>query len=171
MKVAWIDRDGTLNQDVPDLQWRTVTEPILLEGCIETLQFLLSEGYQLIMITNQYTIGEKIITLSQYEAFNQKLFSKLKVHGIEFLQVYFCSHAKDENCACCKPKPGMILQACQDFSEIKLNDSLYLGDSIADQQLAKLLNIEFYGIQLDCENRLESLRDFKNRWKFNHPSC
>ena len=44
IKVAFLDRDGTINQDYPDKEWEKVKEPELLNGSIEEMQRLI-ENY------------------------------------------------------------------------------------------------------------------------------
>lgn len=66
MKIAFVDRDGTINKDYPDDDWRFIKEPEFLEGSIEALKEIRKKDYQIIIITNQYLINDGIITLLQY---------------------------------------------------------------------------------------------------------
>ena len=68
MKTAFLDRDGTINRDYPDVEWKGKTEPELIDGAMEGLRFLQDQGYALIMITNQYLIDEGIITFADSSA-------------------------------------------------------------------------------------------------------
>lgn len=43
MKIAFLDRDGTINLDYPDQMWANVKEPEFLEGSFEGLKFILSQ--------------------------------------------------------------------------------------------------------------------------------
>lgn len=40
LKIAFLDRDGTLIKDYPDEKWREIKEPEFLEGSIEGLKRL-----------------------------------------------------------------------------------------------------------------------------------
>ena len=66
MKVAFLDRDGTIIEDYEDEFWRNVTEPVFINGSIEGLRKIRQKGYEIIIITNQYLIDEKIISIQQY---------------------------------------------------------------------------------------------------------
>ena len=72
MKTAFLDRDGTINRDYPDVEWKGKTEPELIDGAMEGLRFLQDQGYALIMITNQYLIDEGIITYADYQNFTEE---------------------------------------------------------------------------------------------------
>ena len=52
MKVAFLDRDGTIIRDYPDDQWASVQQPEFLDGSIEGLQALQDKGFSLIVVTN-----------------------------------------------------------------------------------------------------------------------
>ncbi len=54
MKVAFLDRDGTIIEDYEDEFWRNVTEPVFIKGSIEGLKKIRQKGYEIIIITNQY---------------------------------------------------------------------------------------------------------------------
>jgi D-glycero-D-manno-heptose 1,7-bisphosphate phosphatase len=57
MKVAFLDRDGTIITDYPDYQWRYVQEPTFLDGAIDALQRIRAKGFAIIVVTNQYLSG------------------------------------------------------------------------------------------------------------------
>ena len=59
LKIAFLDRDGTIIKDYPDEKWREIKEPEFLEGSIEGLKRLKEMGYDFIIITNQY-LSKKI---------------------------------------------------------------------------------------------------------------
>ncbi len=147
MKAAFIDRDGTICQDVPDEQWASIKEPILIEGAIQGLRLLLERGYSLIMISNQYLIGEKMITEEQFWQFHRQLMAMLKKEGVEFLEVLICPHARNSGCSCMKPGRGMIDQALGKYPDLNLQESLLIGDSLCDQQLAEKIGVPFYPIE------------------------
>ena len=78
LKIAFLDRDGTLIKDYPDEKWREIKEPEFLEGSIEGLKRLKEMGYGFIIITNQYLINDGIISLNDYQQFTGKFLKKLK---------------------------------------------------------------------------------------------
>ncbi len=151
LKIAFLDRDGTIIKDYPDEKWREIKEPEFLEGSIEGLKELKEIGYQFIIITNQYLINDGIISLNDYQQFTKKFLKKLKEENIDILKIYFCPHNDQDHCQCKKPQPGMIEQARKDFL-IDMNNSIYIGDSQVDYLLAKHFNLTFYGINYNGNN-------------------
>lgn len=146
MKVAFIDRDGTIIQDYPDESWKEVEQPIFLEGAISGLKGLNSLGYELIIITNQYLINEGIISLDKFKLINQLVENYINSFGINILKTYYCPHSRQEKCYCRKPNPGMIMDALNDFPSINIEECIIIGDSQCDMQLARNLNVNFYGL-------------------------
>ena len=163
MKVAFFDRDGTIALDYPDNDWSHIEEPVLLPYVIEAMKYISSVGYKIIIITNQYIIGEGYITQSQYEDYNKKLLSILKENDIEILDVFFCPHKRSDNCKCCKPATGMVESALLKYPEIDLDKSFVVGDSISDMQLAEELNVKAYGLGIDFDyakyERIDNLKE------------
>lgn len=161
MKVAFLDRDGTIIRDYPDEQWRGQIQPEFLKGSIEGIDRLVSLGYQIIVVTNQYLIGDKIITQNEYDAFTKKFLDKLKESNIHVLAIYYCPHATTASCNCRKPKPGLIEQALIDYPSIDLNQSFLVGDSIVDLELANYFGMRAFGINIESKIhsyiRIESL--------------
>ena len=174
LKIAFLDRDGTLIKDYPDEKWREIKEPEFLEGSIEGLKRLKEMGYDFIIITNQYLINDGIISLNDYQQFTWKFLKKLKEENIDILKIYFCPHNEKDHCHCKKPKPGMIEQAKKDFL-IDMNNSIYIGDSQVDYLLAKHFTLTFYGINYNGDNVKsyrsileisKQIKKIQNKWIF-----
>jgi histidinol phosphatase-like enzyme len=73
VKIAFLDRDGTIISDYPDHEWRNKTEPEFLQGSMQALKQLMDLGYRLIIVTNQDMINDGIITDGQYHRFHKKM--------------------------------------------------------------------------------------------------
>ncbi|ERJ79494.1 histidinol-phosphate phosphatase domain protein [Peptostreptococcaceae bacterium oral taxon 113 str. W5053] len=158
MKVAFLDRDGTINKDYPDEHWRWIRSPEILPGAIEGMQFLNQKGYEIIIVSNQYLIGEGIISLEQYESFTAQLLRLLQKNHVSLLDVFYCPHSRAANCNCCKPNPGLIQQALRKYPDIELSTSFLCGDSQADLGLAENMGLSFYGIRIG-KHPIASLKD------------
>jgi len=146
MKVAFLDRDGTLNVEVDFLH--KPEDVALIQGAKEFVQDLVSKDYQLIMITNQSGIGRGYFELVDLQATNHELFRQLNV---DFLEIYYCPHHPEAkinkfraNCDCRKPKPGMFMQALQKYPQIDLKSSFMVGDSLRDCQAAAAINLKSF---------------------------
>ncbi|MBR6669923.1 MAG: HAD-IIIA family hydrolase, partial [Ruminococcus sp.] len=115
MKVAFLDRDGTINRDYPDDIWSQIQYPEILPGAIQGMKCLKEKGYEIIIVTNQYIIGERIISIEQYYEFNSKLLALLIENDISIMDVFYCPHARTEQCDCCKPRNGLIKHAIRKY--------------------------------------------------------
>ncbi len=146
MKAAFVDRDGTIIRDYPDAQWSSVQTPEFLPGSLDALKQFRLKGFAIIIITNQYIIGEGIIDEQRYQTINQKMLEVLEREGITILDILYCPHARNTHCDCLKPNPGMIDQALKKYPAINLINSVVVGDSACDAQLAAHFDMPFYGI-------------------------
>ncbi|MGM9949213.1 MAG: D-glycero-alpha-D-manno-heptose-1,7-bisphosphate 7-phosphatase [Lysinibacillus sp.] len=148
MKVAFFDRDGTINVDYTDEEWTNKHTPELVDGALEALAAVRALGYEIIIITNQYLIDEGFITIEEYHAFSNKLLLLLEKSGITILDVFYCRHARWGNCPCMKPKAGMIKDALRKYPSIDLSRSFFIGDSRVDIELAYSLEMRGFGINV-----------------------
>lgn len=148
MKIAFLDRDGTIIKDYPDEEWKHIQEPEFIDGSIEALKNFQAKGYEIIIITNQYIINDGIITIDQYQDLTNKLLKELSYNGIKILDIFYCPHSKDENCSCCKPEKGMIDSAMVKYNNIEMDKSFIVGDSLCDIELGNKLGIKTYGIKI-----------------------
>ena len=144
MKVAFLDRDGTIIRDYPDEVWPSVVEPEFINDSIKGLRRLHDLGFQLIVITNQYLIDEGYITQQQYDFFDGLFQTKLADYDVHLLDVFHCPHARNENCHCRKPGTGMIEKAIQKYPSIELSKSILIGNELSDLVLGKRMNISTY---------------------------
>lgn len=149
IKIAFIDRDGTINRDYPDEDWKYINEPEFLDGSLAALKDIRQKGYEIIIITNQYLINDGIITLLQYRAFTERLVYQLNINGIDILDIFYCPHAKKENCNCFKPNIGLVEKAINKYPEIDLNRSFVIGDSPSDVELGNRIGITTFGINIE----------------------
>ena len=146
MKAAFLDRDGTIIRDYPDALWASVSYPAFLPGAIDALKLLRRKGYHIIVVTNQYLIGEGLLSFEQYSTFSRRVEQALRLQGLAVPDIFYCPHARGVGCACCKPAPGLIHQALQMYPQIALSASIVVGDSTRDEGLAAAFSLDFYGI-------------------------
>lgn len=151
IKVVFLDRDGTIVKEYDDEGWINRTEPEILNGSIEALKKLNELGYKIIIITNQGLINKGLIKLEEYNLFNENLIKQLNKNNIEILDIFYCPHIKEENCNCKKPKPGMILKACEKY-EIDMDKLFVAGDTSNDEGIAEYFNLMFFGVNYAPKN-------------------
>jgi D-glycero-D-manno-heptose 1,7-bisphosphate phosphatase len=153
MKAAFLDRDGTTVADYPDECWPRVCEPEFLPGAIEALAAFQGKGHQRIIVTNQYLIGEGLITHAQYDAFTTKMLDVSAGQGVRILDIFYCPHRRDSGCACMKPRPGMIGAALAQYPFIDLPHSFLAGDPPGAVGLAEQRGVRAFSIGFDAGRR------------------
>lgn len=127
--LVLLDRDGTLIRDVPFLDDPAAVE--LLPGVSEGLAALQAAGFALAIVTNQQGVGIGYYTTRQMIAVNQQVFRALAPSGVRIAKIYYCPHTAAEECACRKPRTGLIDRALQDFA-VPPGKTFVVGDNASD---------------------------------------
>lgn len=136
-KAVFFDRDGTLNVEKhylykpEDFQW--------MPEAMEAIQHCHDKGYLAVVITNQSGVARGYYTEADILRLHQWMNQDLQEHGVAPIDgFYYCPHhpqAKVQKyaveCSCRKPKPGLILQACQEL-DINPAESVMIGDKPRD---------------------------------------
>lgn len=146
MKIAFLDRDGTLVQDYPDEAWPGVGALAFLPNALPGLRMMADKGYRIILLTNQYLIGEGYISQARYQALSEGMCERLNQEGIPLLDIFLCPHPRSQGCPCMKPGTGMVEMALQKYPDIDLAGSFMAGDSDCDEELARRCGLRFYRV-------------------------
>ncbi len=129
-RAVFLDRDGVLNRarvvDGRPYPPRSAEELEVLPGVIEALQALSRAGYLLIVATNQPDVGRRTTSRAAVDAIHQRLRAQLPLDDIRV-----CFHDDNDDCACRKPRPGMLLDAAKAHA-IDLAGSFMVGDRWRD---------------------------------------
>ncbi|MEX0736403.1 MAG: bifunctional histidinol-phosphatase/imidazoleglycerol-phosphate dehydratase HisB [Bacteroidota bacterium] len=147
-KVVFLDRDGTIIVEPADMQIDSLEKLELIPGALQGLRLLLDRGYELVMVTNQDGLGGPGFPQEQFDVPHRKLLKILEGEGIRFAHIFICPHTENENCACRKPKPGM-LQEYLAGNSIDRSRSFMVGDRRTDVEFGK--NIGCKTIRLGTE--------------------
>ncbi|MDD2723840.1 MAG: D-glycero-beta-D-manno-heptose 1,7-bisphosphate 7-phosphatase [Methylovulum sp.] len=131
-KFVLLDRDGVINQDSHDFikspdEWRP------LDGSLEAIALLNQHGYQIAVITNQSGLARGLFDEAALTQIHAKMRQLVAGHGGKITAIYYCPHGADSTCGCRKPKPGLLLQCAADY-QIKLSETVMIGDSYRDLQ-------------------------------------
>lgn len=89
----------------------------------------------MIVISNQAAVGKGLLERHRLREITTRMFQSLAADGTVFSAAYYCPHTPGEDCACRKPKPGLLCRAAEDFN-IDLSRSIFIGDSDTDMQAA-----------------------------------
>jgi imidazoleglycerol-phosphate dehydratase/histidinol-phosphatase len=141
-KHALIDRDGTLIFEPQDTyQIDSLNKLQILPGVIVGLRALQDARYTLIMVSNQDGLGTKSFPMADLEAPQQKMLDIFRKNGITFSQIFVCPHFTEDNCACRKPKTGLLDEL---LAKTRLGTSSFVcGDRESDRLLAENIGVRF----------------------------
>lgn len=135
--AIFLDRDGVINKDPSnaDTMGTEDCKEVLSVDDIELypevhdfLEKAHSNGYKILVITNQSKVNRGLITVSGLHDIHNHINKLLrdKIHAF-----YFCPHTKSEVCDCRKPNTGMMKAAMKDHS-IDMSKSWLIGDKTGD---------------------------------------
>lgn len=130
-KAIFLDRDGTINEDVGDLFLED--KLVFIPRAIEALK-LLQERFALFIVTNQPGIGKNVFNEKEYSVFNNNFHSILRKEGVKIIKTYHCPHKNKDNCICHKPKTYFMKQAEKEYG-IDLTGSYVVGDHPHDIEM------------------------------------
>ena len=140
-KALFLDRDGVLNIDnhyvghIDDFEF--------IPGVFDALRQAQSEGYLLIVVTNQAGIARGYYTEADFARLTDWMKDAFLAEQVVIRQVYYCPFHVDGvvpeftgKSEMRKPNPGMLLQAHKDH-DLDLAQSIMIGDKESDVEAGK----------------------------------
>ena len=140
----FIDRDGVINELVPDLRSGKPESPLrskdvrLLPGAARAVHYLHEAGYVLVGVSNQPAAAKASILLKDLLTVHARVVSLLAETGAVLDDWRLCMHHPQgvvpglaKVCSCRKPAPGLLLDAARDLY-LDLSSSWMIGDTDAD---------------------------------------
>ena len=147
-RIIFLDRDGTLNEEPPDEQVDSLEKIRLMPGVIPALLELKRAGFTLRHGHQSGRAGHGELSARCVRARAPVHPGAVRSQGIEFEAVFICPHFKREDCACRKPKIGMV-QEYLEAHPIDTARSFMVGDRDTDLEFAANLGIKGLRIRLD----------------------
>lgn len=142
--TVFLDRDGTLNQEVDHLN--TLDQLELFAGVEEAICRLNKSDYRTCVVTNQPVVARGECSLEELKNIHNKLETLLGQKGAFLDRIYVCPHHPDigfpgevatlkVNCNCRKPGIRMIEKAMDELNS-DLSQSWLIGDTTTDVETA-----------------------------------
>ena len=129
-RAVFLDRDGVLNRAVirngKPYPPASVAEVQITAGAEIALRELKTQGFKLLVVTNQPDLAKGLATREGVDAINRKLATALPVD-----EFFVCPHVDRDDCECRKPKPGLLLEGARKH-HIDLSASFMIGDRWRD---------------------------------------
>jgi D-glycero-D-manno-heptose 1,7-bisphosphate phosphatase len=136
MRALFLDRDGVININHGYVHRAQHFE--FIDGIFDLARAAHVQKYKLIVITNQAGIARGYYSEQQFHELTGWMCEQFVNQGASISKVYFSPyHASDgvglyrKDDISRKPKPGMILQAQQEF-DLDLGGSILIGDKASD---------------------------------------
>ena len=135
LEGVFLDRDGVINQERRDYvkSWR---EFLFLPNVLDALAQVAALDIPVMVITNQSAIGRGIVQQTEIEAIHRRMQQEVSAAGGRIDRIFVCPHRPDENCACRKPRPGLLEQAMAQYN-LRAGRTVFIGDSLTDFQAAR----------------------------------
>lgn len=134
-RAVFLDRDGVINRKPPEGEYVTrLQDLVFLPGITEAVRLLRSQGFLIIVVTNQRAVSRGRIALQDLEMLHQVVADFFSTKDAPLDGIYFCPH--EGGCECRKPAPGMLLRAAHEH-QINLRESWLVGDALSDIQAGK----------------------------------
>lgn len=141
-KALFLDRDGVINRD--NHYVHALEDFEFIDGTFDALRKFQNAGYLLVIITNQSGIGRGLYTQDDFASLMSGVREILFKENITLAAVYHCPHSPEmagPSCLCRKPRPGMILQACEDLN-IDPRLSILVGDKGSDIMAGRSAHVD-----------------------------
>ena len=132
MRALFLDRDGVINERIIDGYVTRPEDFHIIDGVLEAMAVFAQKFDRIFMVTNQQGIGKGLMTVADLEAIHNDFLRKVEVAGGRMDKIYFCPALKAEHSFMRKPSIGMALQARREFPDIKLKQSIMVGDTESD---------------------------------------
>lgn len=143
--AVFLDRDGTISHEVGYVNHASRFE--LFPWTIEALRHLRAAGFLAVVATNQSGVARGYFSEELVREVHAKLQAELEAAGTRLDGIYYCPHHPGEGqppyrqeCACRKPKPGMLQRAAQELG-IDLPRSVLVSDKYEDVAMAHDLGL------------------------------
>lgn len=137
MKTVFLDRDGVINRNTPNLGYvQKWSDFSFIPNARSAIQKLTQSGYRIFVITNQSGIGRGLYSEDTLRDIHCRMLAEITEAGGKIDAVYYCPHHPDAGCECRKPKPGMLKRAAQEHN-IDLSSAYFIGDFTTDIQAGR----------------------------------
>ena len=141
LKTVFLDRDGVVNEKMPEGQWVTRWSDFhVLPGVMHAIDILKRAGLRVIVVSNQRGIALGRFSGDDLKMIHDKFQQMLETFGTQVDGFYFCPHDRGQ-CNCRKPLPGLFEQAVADHPDIQAHTSVIIGDSKSDIEFGKGLGM------------------------------
>jgi D-glycero-D-manno-heptose 1,7-bisphosphate phosphatase len=136
VRLALLDRDGTLNRKPPEGEYVTdSTQLELLPGAAQAVRELNRAGVRVAVVTNQRGIALGRLDDDGLRRVHETLQARLGDAGAWVEAFYHCPHEVGA-CDCRKPAPGLLARAAREFGA-EPGETVMIGDAETDVEAGR----------------------------------
>ncbi len=146
IRSLFLDRDGVINELLPMDYVKTIEEFKFKEEVLHELALLSKLFDRVFIVTNQQGVGKGLMSADDLHEIHYYMKNKIEKAGGQITKIYSCTHIKELQCECRKPKPGMLKMAFTEFPDATPQHSILVGDSSSDIEMASYLGIPSVGM-------------------------
>lgn len=140
--TLFLDRDGVINRWLPGDYVKDWSDFSFLPGILESLRDWARKFKRILVVSNQRGVGKGKMTREALDAVHDRMKEEIQKAGGRIDGIYVCT-ALEEGDPRRKPNPGLFLEACADFPEIRPASSVMVGDSDSDGVFAARCGMSF----------------------------
>jgi histidinol-phosphate phosphatase family protein len=142
MSAILLDRDGVINKYPGDTKYVTRWSDFhFLPGVRLAIAKLHKAGFGIFLISNQGGVGKGLFSQKTLDSITAKMLTEIQRCGGKISGVYYCTHRKEDNCFCRKPRAGLVHTAKREHS-LDLKKSIFIGDTIRDVLTAQAVGCQ-----------------------------
>lgn len=165
-KVIFLDRDGVINKYPGDFKYVSSLEEFeFISASKEAVVRLYKSGYKLFVISNQAGVTKGIYTQETLDEITDRMIKEIEAIGGHIEKVLYCTHTDEQDCACRKPKTGLISKALEIAGDVDLKNSFFVGDSIRDMKTGKGVGCKTI-LVLSGREKLENRKNWQEQPDF-----
>lgn len=129
-KVIFLDRDGVINKFPGRGKYVTSLRNFkFIPGSLAAIKKLTQAGFIIFVISNQAGVAKGYYSRQTLKKITTKMLERIKKEGGKIKRVLYCTHLKEDNCPCRKPKIAMIEKALSPLkAAIDQKSSYLIGD-------------------------------------------
>ncbi len=137
MRAIFLDRDGVINKYPGDRKYVTNWKEFrFLPRVKKAIAKLHQNKFKVFIISNQAGVGKGLFSREVLDVITRKMSEAIEKSRGKIDAVYYCTHRKEQNCSCRKPKVGLIRAVKRNYV-VDLKHSFFIGDTIRDVHTAR----------------------------------
>lgn len=156
-KAIFLDRDGVIIQERGEYNYLD-EHIIMVDGIVEALKKIITNGFEIIIISNQGGIAKGKYKIRDVKNINDTIIQFFRTYGIKILDIVFCPHHPDVSKCICRKPDSLLIEKMAHLHRLDLSGSWFIGDQPRDVEAG-----EKAGLKTILINPNDDLNIYLNR--------